>query len=64
MLSEKSVDDIIVEVASMAREDLIAMISNMECSFQLDFTPKYLSSVSVERLRHIALAAFVHKVKG
>jgi hypothetical protein len=37
-------------------------LHRLRCRFQLDFTDDFLESVSLERLRHIALAASLHEV--
>jgi hypothetical protein len=44
----------------MGRSELIALLRAADCAFRLDFTDEYLDSLSVERLRHIALAAKLH----
>jgi len=50
-------EDIASWIASMDRPDLVHTLETLECSFPLDFTEEFLDSVSVERLRHIVLAA-------
>ncbi len=45
------------ELAVMDRQNLIGMLSSLDCGFQFDFTKEFLDSVSLERLRHIVLAA-------
>jgi hypothetical protein len=52
------------EIAEMDRPQLVDLLRGMECSFPLDFTDEYLSEVSVDRLRHIALAASIHRLKA
>ena len=54
---------LITRLSSMKREELILLLSGMQCTFPLDFTEDYLQSVSVERLRHIVLAASVHQAE-
>lgn len=49
-------------VAEMGRDKLIASLRRMRCRFQLDFTDDFLRSASLERLRHIVLAASLHAV--
>jgi hypothetical protein len=44
----------------MTRDDLVDTLRRMQCGFPIDFTDEYLASVSVERLRHIVLAAAIH----
>lgn len=57
-------DNMITEIADMDRPGLIALLRDMHCTFPLDFTEEYLDSVSVDRLRHIALAASLHRLKA
>jgi len=44
----------------MDRPDLIEELRRLRCSFRMDFSPEFLDSVSVDRLRHIVLAASLH----
>ncbi len=32
----------------------------MDCGFRIDFSDEYLKSMSLERLRHVVLAASLH----
>lgn len=45
----------------MDREELILLLRGMHCTFPMDFSEEYLQTLSVERLRHIVLAAWVHQ---
>lgn len=47
-------------IAEMDRTGLVRMLRGMACKFELDFTDEYLQDVSIERLRHIAVAACLH----
>ena len=47
-------------LADMQREDLMAFLHDLDCTFQLDFTDEYLASLPVEQLRHLAMAALLH----
>ena len=53
----ESPDQIINEIANMTRPQLVKLLRGLQCGFHLDFSDEYLASLSVERLRHIALAA-------
>ncbi|MFP3937598.1 MAG: hypothetical protein ACLFVW_04590 [Phycisphaerae bacterium] len=48
------------ELAEMGRDELTAILRRMHCEFDLDFTDEFLGSLSLERLRHIVLAAMLH----
>jgi len=49
-------------IARMDRAELVDLLSRLDCGFALDFTPEFLESVSLSRLRHIALAAARHSI--
>jgi len=50
-------DEIISKIANMTRPQLVTLLRGLQCGFHLDFSDEYLASLSVDRLRHIALAA-------
>ena len=52
--------DIVSTIASMGRPQLIALLRRMRCGFNIDFSDKYIGSMNIDRLRHIALAASMH----
>jgi len=54
---------LIRRIAEMDRSSLIEALRGLECDFQLDFDEQFLASVSIERLRHILLAACMHAHK-
>ncbi len=60
LMPERTADQMACELAQMDRESLIDTLRGMECTFKLDFSDKFLESVSIERLRHIALGASLH----
>ncbi|MHC4636987.1 MAG: hypothetical protein ACYTBP_03440 [Planctomycetota bacterium] len=47
-------------IASLNRNELERRITSFKGRIKLDFTPQYLHKLSVDRLRHILLAAIVH----
>jgi hypothetical protein len=51
---------LIEKINDMDRPGLMQMLRGMRCDFKIDFTQEFLESVSVERLRHIVLAASLH----
>lgn len=51
------IERITVGVASMNREAVKQELLQFEGRFKLDFTEDYLESLSLDRLRHILLAA-------
>ena len=55
----QSVDRMASRLARMNRDGLVRTLRQIHCSFELDFTEEFLASISVERLRHITLAAWM-----
>ena len=49
--------DTIKKIASMTRPQLVTLLRGMQCDFHLDFSDEYLASLSLDRLRHITVAA-------
>ena len=56
----QQVEILVSEIQAMDRDGLIHLLRTMQCDFAVDFTDDFLSSISVERLRHIVLAASLH----
>ncbi len=46
-------------IAALGREELKKRIRNFRGRFRLDFSEDYLDSLSLDRLRHILLAALM-----
>jgi hypothetical protein len=49
-----------ISIAALGRDELKRRIKNFRGRFKLDFTEDYLNSLSVDRLRHILLAALIN----
>ncbi len=49
------------QLVMMDREEVIGLLKTMHCTFPVDFTDEFLQVVSLDRLRHLALAASVHR---
>jgi hypothetical protein len=47
-------------IAALGRNELKRRIRNFRGRFKLDFTEDYLNHLSVDRLRHILLAALIN----
>ena len=56
MLQSHQVEELISLVCAMDRAALVRQIREYRASFPLDFTPEFLDTVSLDRLRHIFLA--------
>lgn len=46
-------------LAGLGREELKNQIKNFKGRFKLDFTEDYLNKLSIDRLRHVLLAAML-----
>ena len=47
-------------IAALGRDELKRRIKHFKGRFKLDFTDDYLNNLSVDRLRHILLAALIN----
>ena len=56
MLASEQVEELICLVAAMDRSTLVGQIHEYHATFPLDFTADFLSTVSLDRLRHIFVA--------
>ncbi len=56
MLQPEQVEELICLVASLDRPALIRQFQQFRTSFPLDFTPEFLDTTELERLRHIFVA--------
>jgi len=60
MASRKYFEQTATSIASLGRDELKRRIRNFRGRFRLDFTEDYLNNLSVDRLRHILLAALIN----
>jgi hypothetical protein len=60
MTSKKYFEQTATSIASLDRSELKRRIRNFKGRFKLDFTEDYLDNLSVDRLRHILLAALIN----
>jgi hypothetical protein len=60
MATVETLEQTSTSIASLGREDLKKQIKNFRGRFRLDFTDDYLNSISIDRLRHILLAAIIN----
>ena len=60
-MSTRQHEKLAKELAEMDRDELIRRLRRLHCDFDLDFTDAFLDSLSMERLRHIVLAAMLHQ---
>ncbi len=60
MSSAQYVERQVTSVAALGRDELTRRIKDFRGRFKLDFTEDYLNKMSVDRLRHILLAALIN----
>jgi hypothetical protein len=60
MSSRKYFDREITSITALDRNELTRRIRGFRGRFKLDFTEDYLNNISVDRLRHILLAALIN----
>ena len=60
MASREYFEKTATSIASLGRNELKKQIKNFKGRFKLDFSEDYLNHISVDRLRHILLAALIN----
>lgn len=56
-------ENLMVSVASLGKNQVRAKLKGFKGRFKMDFTEDYLNKLSLDRLRHILLAAMLTKYK-
>jgi hypothetical protein len=57
MSSSELYESLLVEVAEMGREQMIAQLARFPGNVRLDFSEDYLEGCGTDQLRHLLLAA-------
>jgi hypothetical protein len=60
MSSKDYFEQAATSIAALGENELKRRIKNFRGRFKLDFTEDYLNNLSVDRLRHILLAALIN----
>jgi hypothetical protein len=60
MITRTRFEQTTTSIASLGRNELKHRIKGFRGRFKLDFTEEYLNKLSVDRLRHILLAAVIN----
>ena len=60
MASREYFEQTATSIAALGRNELKRRIRHFRGRFKLDFTEDYLNNLSVDRLRHILLAALIN----
>ncbi len=63
MNSPDSFEKMAMMITSLDRDEIKNRLLHFEGRFKLDFTEDYLESLSIDRLRHILLAAMTTNAK-
>ena len=53
-------NDVLVAIASMSREELIGQFHTYPAPFPIDFTDAFLQSQSLDKLRHVFAGLVMH----
>ena len=60
MVSKKNFEQTATSIAALGKNELKRRIKNFKGRFKLDFSDDYLSNLTVDRLRHVLLAALIN----
>ncbi|MEN6336242.1 MAG: hypothetical protein ABFE01_18465 [Phycisphaerales bacterium] len=60
MSSQGQFEQLVTSIAALGRDELKRRIKDFRGRFKLDFSDDYLDNISLDRLRHILLAALIN----
>ena len=60
MVSKKNFEQTATAIAVLGKTELKRRIKNFKGRFKLDFTDDYLNNLTLDRLRHVLLAALIN----
>ena len=60
MVSKEVFEQTATSIAALNRSELERRIRNFKGRFKLDFSKDYLNNLTVDRLRHVLLAALIN----
>ena len=60
MASKRQYERTAISIASLGKNEVKKRIRNFKGRFRLDFSDEYLDKLTVDRLRHILLAAMIN----
>jgi hypothetical protein len=58
--SQGQFEQLVTSIAALGRDELKRRIKDFRGRFKLDFSDDYLDNISLDRLRHILLAALIN----
>jgi len=56
-MRESQVESLVKHIAEMDRAGLVRFLRKLDVEFTIDFSDEFLDTVTLDRLRHITLAA-------
>ena len=59
-MQDQRIDTLVTTIETLDRPGLVKMLRNLDCDFAMDFTDEFLGTISLDRLKHIVLAAGLH----
>jgi hypothetical protein len=60
MVSKKNFEQTATSLTALGKNELKKRIKNFKGRFKLDFSDDYLNNLTVDRLRHVLLAALIN----
>jgi hypothetical protein len=60
MVSKKNFEQTATSLTALGKNELKKRIKNFKGRFKLDFSDDYLNKLTVDRLRHVLLAALIN----
>ncbi|MHC4396996.1 MAG: hypothetical protein ACYS1A_15240 [Planctomycetota bacterium] len=60
MVSRKAFEQTATSIAALGKNELKKRIKNFKGRFKLDFSDDYLNNLTIDRLRHVLLAALIN----
>jgi hypothetical protein len=60
MMEQSQVEELVGLAGTLDQEALVRQLTACRVSFPVDFTPEFLRSLPVDRLRHIFVAVHLH----
>jgi hypothetical protein len=59
-IGSNQLNDVLVAIATMGRDDLIEQFHSYPAPFPIDFTDAFLQSQSLDKLRHVFAGLVMH----
>lgn len=63
MLTSAQIEELNDSIQRMERDEIVDQLQHFVCRFPIDFTPEFLASEPLSRLRHILFGLCLHNQK-